>query len=349
MEPNLKPVDRQVMVITGASSGIGLATAQAAAKAGAKIVMVSRDADSMRKSADELRAKGAQIVTVSADVGKAEDVKRVAEEAVRAYGRIDTWVNNAGVDLFGKLMEVPEEDSRRLFDTNFWGMVNGSRTAVEHLREKGGALINIGSVAGDQAFPLQGIYSASKHAVRAFTEALRMELMAEAAPISVTLIKPSSIGTPLPRQAKNYLAREPKLPGPLYAPEEVANAVLYAAVNPVRDIYVGAAGRTMVNFALALPWLGDIIASRMLIPAQKSNRLSRPRNDNLHEAGQLHGVVRSDSENRMIRPSLSTRFALQPPAARLAMTLGGLALMMLLPRGGKRQRMDARSTRRRAF
>ena len=115
-------------------------------------------------------------------------------------------------------MDVATEDLRRLFETNFWGVVYGSRIAVDNLRERGGALINLGSETSDAAVPLQGIYSASKHAVKGFTDAMRMEVEADKLPISITLIKPTAIHTPLPENAKNYLSYEPRLPPPLYAP-----------------------------------------------------------------------------------------------------------------------------------
>src|SRR5690606_22426457 len=113
--------------------------------------------------------------------------------AVEAFGRIDTWVNNAGVSVFGRIQDVPLEDHRRLFETNFWGAVHGSLVALEHLGERGGALINVGSAYSHRAVPLQGMYGASKHALRGFTDALRAELEAEGAPVSVTLVKPGGI------------------------------------------------------------------------------------------------------------------------------------------------------------
>ena len=122
-----------------------------------------------------------------------------------------------------------EANAWRLFEINFWGTVYGSLIAAEHLKRRGGALINVGSVASDLALPIQGMYSASKHAVRGFTDALRMELEEAGAPVSVTLIKPTSINTPLPQHARNDTDREPKLPPPVYEPEEVAMAILHAA------------------------------------------------------------------------------------------------------------------------
>src|SRR6188472_3902570 len=119
--------------------------------------------------------------------------------------RIDTWVNNAGVSIYGRLHEVSEADNRRLFDTNFWGVVNGSLVALPLLRREGGALINVGSEVSDAVVPLQGMYSASKHAVKGFTDALRVEVEGiDKAPVSITLIQPTAVDTPFPQRARNY-------------------------------------------------------------------------------------------------------------------------------------------------
>src|SRR5690606_6572309 len=131
---------------------------------------------------------------------------------IARFGRIDTWINNAGISIFGRLEEVTEEDSRRLFDTNFWGVVHGSLAALPYLRKNGGALINVGSEVSDAVVPYQGMYSASKHAVKGFTDALRVEVEEmDEAPISITLIQPSAVNTPFPMHAKNYMDKEPKL------------------------------------------------------------------------------------------------------------------------------------------
>lgn len=201
----LKALHDQVMVITGASSGIGLVTARRAAERGAKLVLAARNEQALQTLAAELQRGGTDAVYVVADVGKEADVERIAQRAWERFGGFDTWVNNAAVGIFGPIVEGQIEDYRRLFETNFWGVVYGSLTAVRHLRGRGGALINVGSAVGDRALPNQGLYSASKHAVKGFTDALRAELEAQGVPISVTLIKPGSIDTPFPQHAKNYM------------------------------------------------------------------------------------------------------------------------------------------------
>src|SRR5690349_1349858 len=223
MIPPLKPVQDQVIVITGASSGIGLVTARMAAKRGARVVLTARNYEALEQVTREINgdeSSGGMAAFVAADVADESGLRRVAEEAVSRFGRIDTWVNGAGVSVYGRLLDLSIDDQRRVFETNVWGVVMGCRVAIPHLRN-GGALITIGSILSDRAIPLQGIYCASKHAVKAYTDALRMEVEHDGLPISVTLVKPGSIDTPYAEHAKNYLPNEPKNASPTYAPEVV--------------------------------------------------------------------------------------------------------------------------------
>src|SRR6195952_5337696 len=259
MKTQLKELAEQVIVITGASSGIGLTTARMAAERGARLVLVARNGEALETIAGDLRALGAEVIHVVADVGREDEVRAVARKAIEHFGGFDTWVNNAGVSIFGRNEEVSREDQRRLFDTNFWGVVHGSLAAVEHLKKKGGALINLGSELSDASVPLQGMYSASKHAVKGFTDALRIELDADEAPVSVTLIQPTAVDTPYPEHAGNYLSQEPKLPTPMLEPEKVASAILDAAVSPARDVKVGAMSVMNTSMAKIAPRLADLM------------------------------------------------------------------------------------------
>src|SRR5687767_5283220 len=145
MQVKLKNLNEQVIVITGASSGIGLTTARMAAERGARVVLASRNEDALRKLANEINESGADAVSVVADVGKERDVEKIAAEALHRFGGFDTWVNNAGVSIYGDLEEVSTKDMRQLFETNFWGTVYGSLIAARNMKSRGGAIINIGS------------------------------------------------------------------------------------------------------------------------------------------------------------------------------------------------------------
>lgn len=318
----LKRLEDQVVVITGGTSGIGLATAKRAAERGARVVLCSRNEAELRETVAAIGQRGGTARSVVADVANQEDVERLASTAIEEFGSIDTWVNNAGVSFYGRLTEVAIEDMRRLFEVNFWGTVYGARAAVRRLRGAGGALINIGSVVSDRAIPLQGAYSASKHAVKGFTDALRMELQEEGAPISVTLIKPSTIDTPYFQHAKNYMAVEPKPPAPVYAPEVVANAVLRAAEHPIRDITIGGGGRLITALGTALPRLTDFYMERAMFSSQQSDTPSGERTDNLYGHPPEEGMERGEYRGHVMRSSVYTKAALSPGKALLAAGLG---------------------------
>lgn len=270
MRLHLKPVSDQTIVVTGATSGIGLATVRMAVAQGARVVMAARNAQALATLAEGFHHLGRSALAVPADVGNVRDVQRIRDAAMEAFGGFDTWVNNAGVSIFGRYEDVPLQDMRRLFETNFWGVVHGSMIALDVLRERGGALINLGSEVSDVALPLQGIYCASKHAVKGFTDSLRMEIEAAGYPVSVTLIKPAAIDTLFVPHAANYMNVRPRLPAPLYAPEVVADAILYAAHQPKRDIYVGGASKAFSAGNRMMPRVMDKVSERFMIDQQRT-------------------------------------------------------------------------------
>ncbi len=334
MRPQHKPLSRQVIVITGASSGIGLATALAAAERGAKVMLASRNEKILADVARDIQEQGGEARYVVTDVSSREDLETLAAETIRAYGGFDTWVNNAGLSIFGRIEDVSDEDHRRLFEVNFWGIVYGSTVALRHLKSSGGALINLGSVASDMAFPIQGMYCASKHAIKGFTDALRMELEEEGAPVSVTLIKPASIDTPFPEHAKNYMDRHPKLPPPVYDPRDVADAILHAAERGSRDIYVGGRGKLMSSLRKRLPratdWMGAHVMSRM----QETGGPARDLGGALYAAGR-DGAVRGSSPHHVMR-SLYTRASLNPALTGALLAGIGVTAAAILARRSKR-------------
>lgn len=293
MSVSLKPLDQQVIVITGASSGIGLATVQAAAQHKAKLVLAARSEETLASLVLELEVSGVEAIYVKADVGIRREVEQIAAAAIQRFGRIDTWVNDAGGSIYGRLDQVSEADSRRLFDTNFWGVVNGSLAALPHLKAQGGALINLGSEVSEAVIPLQGMYSASKHAVKGFTDALRVEVeQVDRAPVSITLIQPTAVDTPFPQHAKNYMDREPKLPTPQIDPRQVAEAILHAATKPTRYIKVGMMSKLNTTMHNLMPGLAERMEARQAnrqqydeAPRDPDGALYRPGG-----TGEIHGA-----------------------------------------------------------
>ncbi|HYC51652.1 MAG TPA: SDR family oxidoreductase [Gemmatimonadaceae bacterium] len=288
----MKPLDQQVMVITGASSGIGLATALVAAEGGAKLILNARSEDTLQEVVADIRSAGGDAEHVAGDVADRIVVQRIANAAISRFGRIDTWVNDAGVSIYGRITETSEEDNRRLFDTNFWGVVNGSLVALPHLRESRGALINVGSEVSEAIVPLQGMYSASKHAVKGFTDALRVELKHDEIPVSVTLIQPGATDTPFPQHARNYMDREPALPTPLDDPFHVAEKILEAATSQKRAIKVSAMAKMNVAMAKFAPAIGERMAAKQMDRQQYDEPPRNPRGS-LHApstSGRVYGT-----------------------------------------------------------
>src|SRR5688572_27755919 len=320
MGVKLKKINEQTIVITGATSGIGLTTARMAADRGAKLVLAARNEEALQKLVEEINSSGGEAVSVVADVGVEEDVRKIAERAAEIFAGFDTWVNNAGVSIYGKLEDVPFEDQRRLFETNYWGVVYGSLAAVGHLKTRGGALINIGSILSDRAIPLQGAYCASKHAVKGFTDALRMELEAEDAPISVTLIKPSAIDTPYTDHAKNYLPVEPRNPPPVYSPETVAEAILYCAENAERDVFVGGGGKGLTLLGNYAPRTTDKVMEWTMFDLQQSDKPARPREQHSLDKPSGPSGERGHYDGHVAESSLYTKGSLHP------LITGGLIL-----------------------
>jgi NAD(P)-dependent dehydrogenase (short-subunit alcohol dehydrogenase family) len=271
-------------------------------------------------------------VYAAGDVAVAEDVDRIAATAVREYGRIDTWVNNAAVAVYGRLMDLPVADMRRQFEVNYWGQVYGSRAAVPHLRRQGGALINVASALADRAIPLQGNYCAAKHALKGFTDSLRMELEEEGVPISVTVVKPGSIDTPLFDKARTLLGVEPQPVPPVYAPELVARAILDCAERPVRDLVVSGMGKLLSVAGTVAPRLTDRYMERSTFEAQGTGQAVADRPDNLYEPVEHDGGERGKNwRGRVHARSIYTAGALHPGlAAGVAATLVAAALAFAL-------------------
>ena len=294
MPVRLKSLDQQVVVVTGATSGIGLAIVEQAAAQGAAVVAVARGKPDLAALQERITRDGGRIAICVADVSDPAAVERVAACAQEAFGGFDSWINNAGVGVYGTLEQVPLDDHRRVFDVNYFGTLNGALVAARHLRQRGGgAIINIGSILGDRAIVEQGPYAATKHAVQGLTDTLRAELERSGAGIAVTLIKPAAIDTPFPEHARNFMDQPPRLPPPLYTPGVVADAVLFACAHPSRVLYPGGGGALAASASQFAPRLTDLVMEGLGKRAQTmpSDPGDPGRRDNLYASrpGALRG------------------------------------------------------------
>lgn len=245
----IRPIDEQVIVITDAASRIGSAIAKLATQKGAKVVLGARNRDDLDELADEINSFPGKAVAVTTDVTKLQDIINLKNKAIAKFGRIDTWINNAGSSAYGYLLDSDLEDERKLFETNFWGTRYGSQVASESMSKDGGVLINMGSEVSVAAQPLLGIYSATKQAIKAFTDSLRSELRDKDIPIEVCLLRPASITDD--------------------HPEETASAILKCAESPQRDVYVGGPARLSAILDTFFPQVKDMVAETKMKELKK--------------------------------------------------------------------------------
>jgi short-subunit dehydrogenase len=331
MPGRLKPLAEQIIVITGASSGIGLATARRAAEAGARVVLVSRNRKALDEAVEQIKLKGGRAAAFEADIADAGAPERIGTFCMDRFGPFDTWVNDAAVAIYAKVEDTTMEEHRQVFDIGYFGLVAASLYAAGALKQRGGALINLGSVLSERVMIYQGVYSAMKHAVRGFTDALRMELEDADSPVSVTLIKPNGIDTPYPEHARNKLGEPARIPPVVYDPELVARAILFAAENRKRELTVGGGGYLITKLGKLAPGMTDKVMELIGYPSQTTetpprkgtaDNLFRPRRD-----GDTHG----NREMHVRTQSLALEAQMRPWAAA-ALLGGAVATLYVLTR-----------------
>lgn len=253
-----RPIEEQVVVVMGASSGIGRETALELASRGAKVVVSARGEEGLDSLAEAILGLGGDAFVVPADVSDADEVRHVAQKAVDRYGRLDTWVHASAISLYARLEDTRPQEFERVVRTNLLGASYAAMAALPKLREAGGgALIFISSVEAVRALPYQSAYAAAKHGLDGMIEALRVELRHEGAPIVVTEILPSAMDTPLFDHARTRIGVKPKGFPPVYSPRLVARAVVHAAERPTRRLVVGGGGRALATIEGIFPGLID--------------------------------------------------------------------------------------------
>jgi NAD(P)-dependent dehydrogenase (short-subunit alcohol dehydrogenase family) len=329
-----RPVSNHVIVITGASSGIGRESAIVLGGRGASVVLAARNKAALHEVAREVERLGGIAEVVVTDVADWPQVERLAQAAVRRFGRIDTWVNNAAVSIYATVEELTVEEIERVLHVNLLGQIYGVKAALPHLTGQGrGTIINVASALADRAAPLQAAYCAAKHGVKGFTEALRLELARDHPGITVTLIEPSSINTPLFRQARSKLGVLPQPIPPVYEPRVVAEAILFAVEHPRRDIVVGGSGKLLTVMQRLSPALVDwyMLQRGRAFTQQRTNQPDDGR-DNLFAplsgTGATTGEFGQDSRSE----SLYTRVLECYPSRQRALVGAGLVSMAALAR-----------------
>ncbi len=333
----LKPVNEQVVALMGASSGIGRETALRFAERGAKVVVAARSEEGLRSLVEEIRGDGGEATAVVADVSEFDQVKAVADRAVEEYGRLDTWVHLAAVLLVAGFEDTDPEEFERVIDVNLMGQVYGAMAALPHLRREGrGALVHVSSMAAKRSVPLQSAYSASKHGIDGFLESLRVELQHEGLPVSVTQVMPATMNTPLFDKARTKLGVKPIAPPPIYEPGVVADAILHAAENPVRDLTVGAAARALITSQQISPQTVDAFMKNF--GGVEVHYTDEPKSadapNNLFEHLEGHDTVGGSFGDQAIPGSFDSRLGLPPAAGWIADANTALGVLAVLQANG---------------
>lgn len=243
-----RAIAEQVVVITGASSGIGRCTAQHLASRGARVVVTARRADALESLVREVEQRGGEALAVPGDVTREEDLRRVASAAVQRFGCIDTWINNASIYIQGRVQDITLEEYRRIIDVNLVGAINGTKCALEvMLRQGSGVIIQVSSVMGKHGVPYASPYSAAKAGIDGFTQGLRAELLGT--DIRIATLYPPTVDTPIYQHARGKFGTIPKPPPPVEDPEKAARVIAELAVHPQNERTFGPFGYFYMGLA----------------------------------------------------------------------------------------------------
>jgi NAD(P)-dependent dehydrogenase (short-subunit alcohol dehydrogenase family) len=307
-----KPLSQQVIVVTGASSGLGRAVARLAGRRGANVVVTSRNSAALDACVREIEAFGSEALAVPADCTVQDEVAQVVEQAVDRFGRVDTYVANAIVTVYAETYRYEPDELRRIMDVNFFGQVYGYWAVLPHLRESKGTFLSVQSALAYRGIPLQGGYCASKAALRNFFESARVELMKDKSGVDISVVHPAAINTPQFDRDRQKIGKQPQPVPPIYQPEPFADAVVHCCEHPIRELPIGWGAQKLMWGQKLSPRAGDLMLLRMGWKGQHTDEdkpLDSP--DNLFETMPgdpgAHGRFDAQARNSTLWTSLRLR------------------------------------------
>jgi len=327
----------QTIVLTGASAGVGRATAREFAKRGARIALVARNEDALHAAAEEVRRDGGTPLVIPADVADAEQVEAAAERAEAELGPIDVWVNDAMASVFARVWDIDPAEFARVTQVTYLGAVYGTMAALKRMRPRErGAIVQVGSALAYRGIPLQSAYCGSKHGIKGFTESLRTELMAEKSGVHVTMVHLPGLNTTQFGLVRTRLPRTPRPVAPVYQPEIAARAIVHAADHPQRRAYwVGGSTALAIVGNRIAPWFADWYLAKTAIKGQQTDHTPdehRKRTDYLFEpVPGDHGSHGSfdDEAKRHSPQALLSRHRGAAAAGAAGMAAAGAAAVLL--------------------
>jgi short-subunit dehydrogenase len=286
-------MESKTVVLTGASAGVGRATAREFARNGARIALLARNEDALEAAAQEVRSEGGTALVIPTDVSENDQVEAAAARAESELGPIDVWVNDAMASVFGRVHELAPEDFRRVTEVTYLGTVYGTMAALARMRPRGrGTIVQVGSALAYRGIPLQSAYCGSKHAIKGFTESLRTELLAEGSGVHVTMVHLPGLNTTQFELVRTLLPRTPRPVAPVFQPEVAAKAIVHAAGHPRRRAYWvgGSTALAIIGNRLA-PWIADRYLAKTAIGGQQTDK---PADEHRRETDYLWSPVPGD-------------------------------------------------------